>query len=262
MSPRNATEIGQRRHYEFRGKKYPSVTTLLKPWPQEWAIAYGAKAVAERAVFHASELRQRLDSEDPVDWTLKWLKKAPFEKRDAAADAGTNLHAYLEGRLTGVITDDDTDDAGLSAGEVAIEQFLSVYRPDPLYVECQVFSVTDGWAGTADAFLGIYGRRYVFDLKTSPTALTDHKARLQLAAYRHGDFIGADDIEIGPVPTVDGALVLWVPRDHPERWSLIEVPADREEYTVFLAAKRLWQMYDSTKDTSVGEIVLPQVEAA
>lgn len=258
MSPRNAAEVGQRRTYTYHGKKYPSVTTLLKAWPMEWAIPYGAKAVAERAL--SPEGLERIDEMRiyggwTPDDTLKWLKKAPYEKRDAAADAGTARHGYLEDRLLGVPAPDD-----LSPAEVAIEQFLAVYRPEPLLVEAQVVSVAEGYAGSADAFVRIYGKTYILDLKTANHAATDHKARLQLAAYRYADLVFEDDVDLGPVPICDGALILAVPRDNAPAWQLLEVPAGPEEYRRFLDYKRAWQFYDTTKETAVGELLLPQVK--
>lgn len=255
MTPRNATEIGQRRAYVWQGQKYPSVTTILKVWPQEWAIAYGAKHVALRATEEYGALGAMLER-DP-DGALRWLKAAPNERRDVAGDYGTDLHAYLEDRVKGVPAPD-----GLTDGQRAIEQFLATYRPEFLFVESQVFGLVDGWAGTADAFVRIYGRVYVLDLKTSPNAPTDHKARLQLAAYAHGDFIGENGREIARVPSCDGGLILSVPRDYPARWSLIETPAGRDEYAVFLAAQRLWFWYVANNGTSIGELLLPQLGGA
>lgn len=254
MSPRNATEVGQRRHYEYRGVRYPSVTTLLKGYPQEWAIGYGAKHVAERAVFQHAELTQRLDSDDPVEWTLKWLKAAPHQRRDAAADAGTDLHAYLEGRLTGGPAHTEP-----TPSQQAVEQFLDVYRPDPLFVESQVVSPAEGYAGTADGFLRIYGGTYVFDLKTSNSATVDHKARLQLAAYRYADIVYEDTHDLGPVPTCDGALVLVVPRDDPRSWTLLEVDAGPEVHRRFLDFARTWRWYDQNKEEPIGSLLLPQI---
>lgn len=264
--PKNATEIGKRRTYEWRGERFPSVTTLLRGYPQEWAIAFGAKHVAERAVFQFSELRQRLD-EDPTATTLSWLKAAPAQRRDAAADHGTDVHGYLEERLRGFGPADQ-----LNPAEVAVEQFLAVYRPDPLLIESQVYSVTHRYAGSADAFVNIYGRRLLLDLKTSATydpktdrpskAGGDHKDRLQLAAYRYADFVGEDDRELGPVPDVEGAVVLAIPRDHPEAWRLIEVDAGPETFRRFLDFARAWRWYDEQRDTPIGEQVLPQTEAA
>lgn len=251
--PRNATEIGQRRHYEFRGKRYPSVTTILKAWPAEWMIAYGAKRTALRATEQFPEFVARLW--DDREAATKWLKAAPHERRDAAADAGTDLHGYLEDRAKGA-----EPKLLRSAGELAVDQFLDTYRPEFLHIEAQVFSIADGWAGSCDAFVRIYGRVYVMDLKTAPHAGTDHKARLQLAAYSHGDFIGEDDQEVAPVPVCDGGLVLVIPRETPEHWQLIETPAGPHEYATFLATKRLWDFYVETKDTAIGELVLPQVE--
>lgn len=251
--PANATEIGQRRQYTYHGKRYPSVTTLLKAWPQEWAIAYGAKHVAMRAVADPQHLAHLVERQGP-EYATRWLKAAPFERRDAAADAGTMRHGYLEDRLNGYAV----PDGPLSATETAVEQFLAVYRPEPLYVEAQVVSVAEGYAGSADAFLRIYGKTYVFDLKTSGHAATDHKTRLQLAAYRYADVVFEDDRDLGPVPVCDGALVLAIPRDTPEQWQLIETPAGPQEYARFLDFKRAWLWYDEHKDTGIGELLLPQ----
>jgi hypothetical protein len=268
MSPRNATEINKRRTYEWRGEKFPSVTTLLKGYPQEWAIAFGAKHVAERAVFQFSELRDRLDSDDPTAMTLSWLKSAPAQRRDAAADHGTDAHGYLEQRLNGTIV----DARPTTPAYVAVEQFLATYRPDPLMVECQVFSITEKYAGSADAFVNIYGRRLLLDLKTAQSydplverpskAGGDHKDRLQLAAYRYADFVGEDDREVSPVPEVDGAVILSIPRDHPSAWRLIEVDAGPQTFRRFLDFKRAWEWYDANKDQPIGEMVLPQLEGA
>jgi hypothetical protein len=258
MSPRNATEINQRRSYVYRGEKYPSVTTLLKTWPMEWAIAYGAKHVALRAMSEEgfARITESLDSPEASIETLKWLKKAPHERRDAAAEAGTIRHGYLEDRLNGL----DLPEGALSPAEIAVEQFLAVYRPDPLFVECQVVSITERYAGSADAFVTIYGKRYVLDLKTGANATTDHKSRLQLAAYRYADMLFEDDRDLGPVPMLDGALVLSIPRDDPRSWQLIEVDAGPEVYRRFLDFARAFRFYDAHKDTAVGELLLPQLE--
>jgi hypothetical protein len=251
--PKNATEINQRRFYTYRGERYQSVTTLLKCWPMEWAIAYGAKHVALRAM--SEEFATRLLNDNYED-NLKWLKRAPHERRDAAAEAGTIRHGYLEDRLNGL----DLPEGALSPAEIAVEQFLAVYRPDPLFVECQVVSVSERYAGSADAFVSIYGKRYVLDLKTGANATTDHKSRLQLAAYRYADMLFEDDRDLGPVPMLDGALVLSIPRDDPRSWQLIEVDAGPEVYRRFLDFSRAFRWYDAHKDTAVGELLLPQLE--
>lgn len=253
MSPRNASEIGQRRQYTFQGVAYPSVTTLLKAWPMEWAIAYGAKHVAERAM--TPEFLARFE-DDAIsnDDLLRWLKSAPSEHRDAAADHGTDVHAYLEARLNG---EPEVVEA-LTPATMAVEDFLDAYCPEPLLVEAQVVSVSDGYAGSADAFVTIYGKRYVMDLKTGKSASTDHKARLQLAAYRYADIVFEDDEPLGPVPDVDGALILTIPREDPMSWQLLEVDAGIAEFHRFLDFKRAWQWYDEHKGTAVGELLLPQ----
>lgn len=264
--PRNATEVGQRRTYEFRGKKYPSVTSLLKGYPQEWAIPYGAKHTALRAVEEFPEFVSRLwvDKDDAT----KWLKSAPYERRDAAGDHGTDLHGYLEERFrVGAVHPKPA-----TGHEVAVEQFLNVYRPDPVFIEAQVVNIAHEYAGSFDAIVDIYGRRLLLDLKTSATydpmsdrpskSGGDHKDRLQLAAYRYADIIFEDDRELGYVPEVDGCAILAIPRDHPHAWRLIEVDAGPSTFTKFLTFAAAWRWYDDNKDEAIGAQVLPQAEVA
>lgn len=278
MSPRNATEIGKRRTYEYRGVRYPSVTTLLKGYPQEWAIPFGAKHAAERAMTPEFIRRwaEMNDADEEYsmlrDSLLKWVKAAPLERRDSAADAGTDLHEYLEARLLGLEEAGWQPDQPLSPAQASVEQFLAVYRPEPVYVEAQVVSVAEKYAGSFDAIVDIYGRRLLLDLKTATTydplagrpsdAGGDHKDRLQLSAYRYADLIFEDDRDIGPVPEVDGAAILAIPREHPSAWRLIEVDAGPETYRRFLDFARAWRWYDDNKKAAIGSQILPQVEGA
>ena len=275
--PRNSTEVGKRRTYTYKGVTYPSVTTLLKGYPQEWAIPFGAKHAAERAMTPEFIRRWHEMNEADEEYSmlreslLKWTKAAPMERRDAAADAGTDLHAYLEWRLNGRSIDDwflYRSQFDMVEGERAVEQFLDMYRPEPVYVESQVVSITEGYAGSFDAIVDIYGKRWLLDLKTATSydplaqrpsdAGGDHKDRLQLAAYRYADIIFEDDRDIGPMPLVDGALILAIPREHPQAWRPIEVDAGPETYRRFLDFKRSWLWYDQNKKAPIGEHLLAQ----
>ena len=249
--PRNAsTEIGQRRKYTFQGVGYPSVTTILKlGTPKEWLGAWAAKMVAEEAVYGS----WGYDFKEPED-AVKYLKGAPWRKRDAAAAHGSSVHDVLEALAYG--RDIPTD----ALGWEQIEQWRDAYRPDIHFSESQVVNTEVGYAGSLDLIADIYGKRYLIDLKTSK--VLDNSMRLQLAAYRYAESVFEDDRVICAMPEVEACAVLWIPREKPHEWMFCEVPAGAEAWAAFLHVKGVHDFTRRTEKQSVGEIVLPQAREA
>ena len=282
MSPRNATEIGQRRHYVDQGNKYPSTTTLLKIGrPKEWMGAWAAKSVAyeseagvERWGANAVAEWARLDRElheatlthrkyhqskcPHIPSAIGYLKGTPWRKRDAAADVGKLRHKTLE-----AIAAEEAIPAD-APGREQLEQWRDGYRPLILESEAQVVNRTVGYAGSLDLIVEQYGDRLVVDLKTS-RLYTDAGQRktvdrdwcLQLAAYRYAEFIFEDD-RTWTMPELDGAAVLWVPSDAPDEWMYLRVPAGAPEWRAFLAAKQTYDDFTAFEKQAIGELILPQ----
>lgn len=243
MSPRNATEIGSRRHYIFDGVQYPSVTTILKlGTPKEWLGAWAAKVVAETAVSETAW------QDLPADEAKQYLKRSPWVKRDKAADHGTSLHETLDA----IVSDRPYLEDALSDG---LLEFLAGYSVKPVMSEFQVVNTVDGYAGSGDLIADIYGERWLIDLKTS--GFLDHTMRLQIAAYRYAESVFSDD-RVEPMPKVDRTAVLWFPKDG-RHWQFIEVVADETTYLQFLHVKAVHDFVRATEKTDIGEVVLPQV---
>lgn len=283
--PRNATaEIGSRRHYEFRGKTYPSVTTILSLGrPKEWLGAWAAKTVAETAIggllggatiemweqadreLHDATKTHQARHKNKCPYTpsaVGYLKAAPWRLRDAAADAGTARHETFEVMAALAAGDRLPDDA---PGREQLEAWRDAYRPDILDSEAQVVNTEVGYAGSFDLLARIYGRVTLIDLKTSK--LLDGQGRrkpvsrdwsLQLAAYRYAQFIFRDD-EAWTMPPIDDCAVLWVPSDAPEQWMFLNVPANGAEFAAFLAAKATHDDHRKYEKTGApATMILPQ----
>ena len=92
--------------------RYLSVTTAMKSIPKEWLGAWAAKVVAETAV-QKLDLLTRLAADDPAEAT-RWLKGAPWSRRDKAGDDGTALHEVAELDALGQRDEADTRVAPLS----------------------------------------------------------------------------------------------------------------------------------------------------
>lgn len=250
MSPRNATEIGQRRHYSFDGKDYPSVTTILKlGTPKEWLGAWAAKVVATEAIGNRGDWA-RMAEQDGDEAAIVALKRTPWQKRDTAAEHGTNVHETLEA----IVTDQWYEESPQSD---ALLEWLAGYSVKPILSEFQVVNRTDGYAGSGDLIADIGDERWLIDLKTS--TVLDHTMRLQLAAYRFAEDVFRDDEVVCSMASlgITKAGVLWVPRSG-DHWQFIEVQADAGTYLNFLHVKAVHDWTRSTERTAVGEIVLPQ----
>lgn len=248
-APRNATSYQGQRHYAWAGQKLPSVTTILQSYPKPWLGAWAAKMVAEYAVSGNFDLSAFGSSEEAI----RHLKGTPWRKRDDAADFGSALHEALAAHVAGRPMQVDPN---AYAHANALSEWWDAYRPLVYDSEVQVFNLEHGYAGSLDLIAEVYGRRLLIDLKSG--SAVGHDARLQLAAYRYAEFIGADDQRIAEVPSVDGCAVLWVPRDDPHSWQFIEVRAGASEYAVFLTLLQTHRFVNDNKDAGLGELILPQ----
>jgi hypothetical protein len=247
--PKNARSYNGRRFYTYRGQQLESVTSLLnRGFPKDFLKFWSAKHVAEFAYDDRSWLEMERES------AIAYLKGSPWRTRDKAGDHGTAVHEALAALARGAKS--WKAPAEFRPHVKAVGDFWRAYRPQPIYVESQIFSMAHGYAGSFDLLAWIYGRLLLIDAKTS--SVLGHDMRLQLAAYRFADFIGEDDKVLAPMPTVHGAAILWIPRDLPEQWQLIEVKADRDEFAAFLRAKETSDFMAANEKAGVGELILPQ----
>lgn len=224
MPPRTAVaKKGGKRRYvrEVEGvpTEHINVTGCTKFWSSmPWAIPYGAKTTSEK--FRRGKESGIIDAlwEADPDSAVQWLKKAPYEDRDAAGAKGTKVHQAFEQWLKGDddIEIDDPEIRGMFDGLLALnERYQIVWERS----EQTVFNSAVGYAGTMDGIVLITfpgedtPRRCVADIKTS-RSVNKHEYAMQLAALRHGTVICHDDGTEEPMPETDElGVILWVRPD-------------------------------------------------
>lgn len=253
-----------KREYEWQGRWYPSVTTILDVWPKPFLAPWAAKETALRAVNNMPELTRRL-AENRED-ALKWLKAARFVKSDAGKDIGSIVHAKAEAMSLGIdapITDE------VAPFVPQLEAWHRAYRPCPVFVEQRVFNLRVGYGGRFDLIADIYGERLLIDYKTTKLGIdrrdliwNHHDWRLQVGAYGHGEFIVDNEGREHAMPYVDGYAVLHIPNDSPEQWRFIRMFVSDREWRTFRAAKALYDYVAATEKAAMGEPLLPQMEEA
>lgn len=235
--PANASIVpGKGRQYVWNGpngpESFPSVTTMIgavlaKPALPNWA----AKMCGEYTRDHIDELAA-IHRADP-ERIVHMVKGAPWVVRDAAADRGTLVHAIAESISLGQLPDVPEHTKGyLRAWRQWVDDFGIKFEA----TEATCYNRTIGYAGTFDGIvtsptLG----RIIIDYKTGK-AVYDEVA-LQLAAYRHSEFIGLPDGSEVPMPEVEGAYAVHLMDG---TYEMVPVRADRGEYEAFKYVANLW----------------------
>lgn len=232
------------------GAKVPGVTSILNMLPkQDFLGPWQAKEVAEYAVDALPEivgLALRRDKAGAVDW----LKGQPRRKTKEAQDRGTDAHTLFEqmaqgNRPTRVHPD-------LQPFVDAFSEWLDEFQPEFVLMEETVWSETNDYAGSFDAFAIIRGERVWIDYKT--TKSLHEEVGLQLAAYRHAEYIIRPDGSRVPMPEADGGAVLHIPSLSPEDWTFRPVRCDEVVFDHFLGLRHkafVWEK--DVKATVLGE---------
>lgn len=232
-------EFRARGVYTFDGVEYPTVTTILGVIAKPALVGWAAKTVAKEAA------RKAAAGEEVDEATLAGL---PFKVRDAKSEVGSSVHSVLEAYALG-----QKVMMGVLPGEVVpyaegLIGWLESYQPKITHSETTVFRKEPRYAGTFDALMELGGQSVLVDVKTGKAVYKE--VALQLAAYRHADFIGRADGTTLPMPPVDRLGVLHVTPNGTELVFVNEAHADIE---VFFAARMLWA-WANDFETVCGEV--------
>lgn len=264
-SPKNATTgRSGKRFYSWRSENYWSVTTIIGGGvPKPALLPWGIKMVAEGAVTSRDVVAAMLRKcETPeacakgdfcgrCTETIRWLKGLPYAKRDAAADLGTEVHVAAEAHSLGKPMPPWSP--LVKPYMASFERFLADFQPVFTATEASVYNRTQRYAGTLDAIATL-----TLPMQEKPvTALLDVKTGkgvysevgLQLAAYRHAEFIGLPDGSEADMPDVDGGLCLHLT---PDGYRLIEVRCDDEVFRAFLYAREVFRWLEETSKSVLG----------
>jgi len=162
--------------YFFDGAPVPGVTTILscinKPALMPWAVKmtrdYWLEALKAGRTDH--------DKIHKESWN------AHRNVSKAAADIGSNVHAYAEAALKGLpLPELKTEEA--KRGADAFHKWQSAHTIKLLASERRIFSLEHYYAGTCDLIAEIDGEYCVGDFKTSSGIYPE--MRMQTAAYQH-----------------------------------------------------------------------------
>lgn len=276
------------RWYDWHGDRYWSVTTIIKGGtPNEALVNWAKKFTAEYAVDNFAKFDALMTPDDlgeiDRDGAVEWLKEASSRYARSRAQVGSLLHDYAEAYVLEAPKPEAVSEVADMLTQFAY--WLDMWQPTFVMVEAPVFNRTEQYAGTLDAIveiersripdpalavmtgqqtadLGLYSWRGVagedvvrllVDYKTGKSVY--HDTALQLAAYRHAEFVGLPDGTEQFMPEVDCAAALHVRADGIE---FLPVDTSEDVWRSFLYVR---EVYRWGRDIAKGVIGAPMQPA-
>lgn len=224
------------------GEEAPSVTSVLaminKPGLQGWAT----RKSGEYADRHWEDLAQ-LPSPERVDA----IRLAGEREASAARATGTAVHELIESWMKGIPHENSPEISG------HVTQFLNfLIKMKPVFTENEttVWSHRHRYAGTLDAIAIMGADRWMLDIKTGRSIHGENA--VQLAALAGADFIIRDDGTEEELPVMNFLGVLHI---RPRSWHLYAVNEREENFSAFLAARRLWDWRHDTEPVAFRKVI-------
>ena len=243
IAPTKRRETAKGHYYvDGNGDRIPGVTTILGDGlPKTALINWAANATADYAVDNWDAL-----SDMPVAERLKKLQGGRYGVTDRAKRRGTEVHGYAERLVQGETVDDVPE---LLRGHVeAYARFLDQFDVQPVIVEATGVNYNVGYAGTLDLIadmtipkVGV--TRVLADVKTNEKGIYGETA-LQLAAYRHFEFLLEDGAEVEMIP-VERCAAIHVTSDSAE---LIPLTVDEQQWRDFRYAREIRRFANESRD--------------
>lgn len=226
------------------------VTNATGAYPKPALAPWYAKVTAERAVGEIEHWQSLGSPEDAV----AYIKRAPTDLRDRAADLGTHVHRMIESR---------TKDGPIPVWPLPVqahmerfEDFMDAHQPEFLMSEGKVANLTYRYAGTLDAVVRLGGRTGVLDIKSSSGVWPEHA--LQLAAYARAEFAQIGAVE-APLPEIEAGWILHI---RPEGYRLHEANIGEDTFETFLALLEVVRWQAECADHAIGPEIIAAREAA
>lgn len=164
-------------YYRYNGRSFVRATAVLKTLAKPALIGWAAKTAAGLVLANPE--------------TYDTPEKAASGIYSASSEAklrGSAVHLFAENVSKGTPIDLSSLPEEYRGYGAAFQDFMQMYAPKPIHIEATLFSEKYSYAGTTDLIATLTdGCTYILDFKTAKNVYPENG--LQLAAYRHADFI-------------------------------------------------------------------------
>jgi hypothetical protein len=163
----NRVRVGERRYYYFEGRRYPSVTTILKlglPKSIElelWELYLGSEAseIKDKRSFIGALAHYRLACKMAAKRGLPMPELQINKTREIDSEVTQILNSIAR----------------------KCDEWIELFKPMAIKVEQVVVNRELGYAGTIDLLVKLLDKLFLIDFKTSRAIYPEHFA--QVAAY-------------------------------------------------------------------------------
>jgi hypothetical protein len=241
---RQVDELDEANEWTSKIERAWSVTTLLQGEPKPALPYWSVKEGATFAVDNIAEVASLAKTDR--DAAIDLIKRAPWRKRDKAANIGSTLPHVIEARTLG------SDPNVPEDVESYIRQFddwCSVYEPEWEALEVVIWNPDESYAGRLDAIatLGrLGGKRFLLDWKSGSGTYPSHAMQANLYARAPLMFDDRTGIE-APMPDIDGAAIV---RISPDGWTFTEVNLSEDIYRAGLYCREMYRWMNETSKTA------------
>ena len=241
---RQVEELNEAQEWTSKIERAWSVTTLLQGEPKPALPYWSVKEGANFAVDNIAEIASlaKTDRDAAVDL----IKRAPWRKRDKAADIGSTLHHVIEARTLG---SDPTVPEDVESYIRQFDDWCSVYQPEWEALEVVIWHPDESYAGRLDAIakLGrLDGKRYLLDWKSGSGTYPSYALQANLYARAPIIFDDRTGVE-APMPDIDGAAIV---RIGPNGWTFTEVNLSEDIYRAGLYCREMYRWMNETSKTA------------
>ena len=229
------------RFYKYKGKKYPSVTTITsmlnKPALVQWAANCACDYIIDelekknlKAYLGEEEIllgTRQLFNRDELYSIIESARKNYRKVSAKALDVGSAVHHAIEQYLqTGEEPQAPSDQ--VLAGFVAFLEWEKLQLMEALETEQTIYNEELEYAGTADLICNLDFKKYIIDFKTAKGIYPEY--RYQIAAYRQCD------------PTIQGCGILRLDKEtgYPEWVDTSETY--EQDAAIFNALRITWRL--------------------
>jgi len=250
--------------YTLDGRPVKGVTTLLSGGlPKPALVNWAAKSVAEWVATNGPDTVALLgynpetgECEGNLNQVISELKGKPWEKRDAAAIRGTDIHNLAEKIVHG---EEATIPPHLTDYVQGYVSFIEEYDLIPEYTERPCANRQWQYAGKFD-FIGkvaaLGDERWLLDWKSSKGVYGE--TALQCAAYANAEFLDVDDTEV-PMPDIDRIGVVHITE---QGTTLHDLGSITEAFKIFSHVAWVAKRTDDIKHLVGPPITLPESQAS
>lgn len=241
---RQVEELNEAHEWTSKIERAWSVTTLLQGEPKPALPYWSVKEGATFAVDNIAEVASLAKTDR--DAAIDLIKRAPWRKRDKAADIGSTLHHVIEARTLG---SDPTVPEDVESYIRQFDDWCSVYQPEWEALEVVIWHPDESYAGRLDAIakLGrLDGKRYLLDWKSGSGTYPSYALQANLYARAPIIFDDRTGVE-APMPDIDGAAIV---RIGPDGWTFTEVNLCDDIYRAGLYCREMYRWMNETSKTA------------